>query len=129
MPTFGQYTQVENFTLNQGDTWTKGFAWFDESNIPLDITTWVFEGEVRHNPLSQGTPIVTVSFVAVDLAGGLNMFAVPWEEMADVPAGDTKFSNKSIYYYDFKVLLPTVEGRVTWLMGQINLNREVSKHA
>jgi hypothetical protein len=110
-----------DFTIEQGATFSIGFAWKSDDGIAVDLTGYTARMQVRQ---SVGSPDVLLD--ATTENGLLSISAAQGRVNLQLPAGVTAAITWRRGRYDLEVEAP--DGTVTRLIeGSINVSREVTR--
>jgi len=111
-----------NLIIEQGTTYTKTLTFKDGAGVPLDITGWTFDGQIRRTYNSSDI-LASFTFVILNQVtntGEVELSLTDTETMA-IPA-DYKVSN---YVYDIETTVGSVVTRV--VEGNVSFSAEVTK--
>jgi len=125
MPTITKIGENLDLTIRQGTTFTLPMRLTDPNDAPINITGYLFRGQVRKTP-SAAEVIASFSSTIIDAMDGWARLTLTDEVTAAIPAGDTLASPTSLYVYDIEYELPN--GSVEPLVyGQLKVFREVTR--
>lgn len=124
----GNFGAEESLDIRQGATFGPINATLTNPDTsPIDITGWMFRGQVRRSPTSTLTPGASFMFSITNASQGMFSFSIS-DEQTTLLQADALGANApaSQYVYDIEAELP--DGRVLALMyGAARVFREVTK--
>ncbi|TXH14228.1 MAG: hypothetical protein E6R03_09740 [Hyphomicrobiaceae bacterium] len=109
-----------NFTIEQGETFSRVITWNDSSNSPINLTGYTARMQIRKGG---GAPELQISLTTG--GGGIVLGGVAGTITITIPASDTATMDAKSYVYDLELV--SGSGVVTKLLkGIVSVAREVT---
>ena len=110
---------IYNFTLDQGSTWTLQIVYNDSNGVPVNLTNYTAEMQIRRK-FDSDTAVLTLStsnggITIVGATGTLNLVAT--DEQAAITPG--------LYVYDLELSTGGVRTRL--IQGTVTVSGEVTR--
>jgi hypothetical protein len=111
---------LQNFTIQQGATWTLSFEWLDDAGVPIDLTGCTARMQLRAVVGSAVLLELSTTNGRLTLTGALGVIRL------QVDAATTATLDRESGVYDLRITYPTGQVDVA-IYGQFTLQLAVTK--